>query len=324
MLFAAVAYGGIPEPPNIIFGKMPLGVNVISLQVGGVEAATYTRGENPDAGDYFVLRCTIDALDPPSPGWARPGDTAVFFLDGVQSDPYEAITIAEKGTILEVNLDGADSDGDGAPNGSDNCPAAPNADQADGDSDDVGDVCDNCVSTPNQDQLNDDADALGNACDNCIAIDNIDQADGDVDNVGDVCDNCLSIFNFDQADGDGDGVGDVCDNCPSDSNSGQEDGDMDLVGDVCDNCVAIANNDQNDANGNEQGDACDASDSDGDGYSDMLEYQYMLENRLDLNGNPYDPLVANPPGDEGYVNLNPKSSFWIMMRPAILSGSQTQ
>lgn len=34
-----------------------------------------------------------------------------------------------------------DADGDGAPDTSDNCPAAPNADQADGDRDSVGDAC---------------------------------------------------------------------------------------------------------------------------------------------------------------------------------------
>ncbi len=98
------------------------------------------------------------------------------------------------------------------------------------------------------------------------------------------------------------------------------DTDMDGVNDDVDNCPGIANADQDDANNNGIGDACDAaSDTDGDGYSDKLEYEYYNSGRLDLDQqSPYDPLVKNTPGDIGYVAPE-KSSFWLMMLPAILS-----
>src|SRR5439155_17177934 len=54
--------------------------------------------------------------------------------------------------IPDCREPGADADGDGVPNSSDNCPFRANADQSDRDSDGVGDVCDNCSSTPNADQ----------------------------------------------------------------------------------------------------------------------------------------------------------------------------
>jgi uncharacterized membrane protein len=100
-------------------------------------------------------------------------------------------------------------------------------------------------------------------------------------------------------------------------NDGYEDGD--------DNCPGIANADQNDANNNGIGDACDsASDTDGDGYSDQLEYEYYNSGRFDLDGlSAYDPLVKNTPGDEGYVAPD-KSSFWLLMLPVILNGGQNQ
>jgi hypothetical protein len=60
-------------------------------------------------------------------------------------------------------------DGDGVPNGWDNCPADSNADQADGDGDGVGNVCDNCPANSNADQADTDGDGIADACDNCPA-----------------------------------------------------------------------------------------------------------------------------------------------------------
>jgi hypothetical protein len=58
-----------------------------------------------------------------------------------------------------------DSDGDGVPNGGDNCPGNYNPDQNDEDGDGDGDVCDNCPITSNANQLNFDGDGVGDACD---------------------------------------------------------------------------------------------------------------------------------------------------------------
>jgi hypothetical protein len=145
---------------------------------------------------------------------------------------------------------GADTDSDGIPDSSDNCPSVFNTDQADNDSDDIGDVCDD----------DDDNDTVLDDVDNCPIDANEDQADNDGDQLGDVCDpdddndgildgddNCPIDANQDQANNDGDGLGDVCDpdddndgvldgadNCPIDANPNQEDSDSDLIGDVCD------------------------------------------------------------------------------------------
>ncbi len=71
-----------------------------------------------------------------------------------------------------LNPLGGDSDGDGVPDSTDNCPFVANADQADGDGDGVGDVCDNCPATSNPDQTDTDLDGVGDACDNCPTVPN--------------------------------------------------------------------------------------------------------------------------------------------------------
>lgn len=82
----------------------------------------------------------------------------------------------------------ADSDGDGFPNATDNCPSVFNPGQEDGDGDLIGDACDNCPAFFNSSQSDADADGIGDGCDNCPAIPNPDQADSDGDGYGDVCD----------------------------------------------------------------------------------------------------------------------------------------
>lgn len=57
-----------------------------------------------------------------------------------------------------------DGDGDGVPDGSDNCPIVPNPVQEDGDGDGVGDACDNCPAIANPDQADADGDGVGDLC----------------------------------------------------------------------------------------------------------------------------------------------------------------
>ena len=126
-----------------------------------------------------------------------------------------------------------DSDGDGVPDATDNCPTKSNPEQEDANGDGIGDAC---------------------------------SADTDKDGVDDAKDNCPDDANEDQADGDSDGVGDACDICPADSDKKQKDGDDDGVGDACDNCVDTPNEDQVDTDGDGVGDACEA---DGDFCADF-------------------------------------------------------
>ena len=60
-----------------------------------------------------------------------------------------------------------DSDTDGAPDGTDNCPGVANSDQVDTDADELGDACDNGPVMANPDQVDQDLDNVGDACDLC-------------------------------------------------------------------------------------------------------------------------------------------------------------
>jgi len=57
-----------------------------------------------------------------------------------------------------------DEDGDGVPNGVDNCPLVPNPGQEDRSGDGVGDACDNCPDAYNPDQMDSNGDGVGDAC----------------------------------------------------------------------------------------------------------------------------------------------------------------
>ena len=98
-----------------------------------------------------------------------------------------------------------DSDGDGIPNISDNCPNISNPNQEDTDGDGVGNACDNCslISNPNQTDCNNNG--IGDACDD---------PDQDCDGIYDGVDNCPTIFNPYQIDQNVNGVGDACEVFP--------------------------------------------------------------------------------------------------------------
>jgi len=126
-----------------------------------------------------------------------------------------------------------DTDGDGILDGSDNCPAMPNADQANADGDASGDVCDTCTDT--------DGDGFGNpgfAANAC-------PADGCPDDPGKSASGICGC-GISDADTDGDGTPNCLDGCPSDPGKiapgicgcGIADGDLDGDGvvDCLDGC----------------------------------------------------------------------------------------
>ncbi len=78
-----------------------------------------------------------------------------------------------------------DSDSDGVPDPSDNCPSIANADQLDTDADGIGDVCDSFPNDPDNDI---DGDGVSGDIDNCPNVSNANQNDLDSDGTGDACD----------------------------------------------------------------------------------------------------------------------------------------
>jgi large repetitive protein len=119
--------------------------------------------------------------------------------------------VAVAGSTIYTGLPSAtDSDGDGVPDASDNCPHTFNpvrpldsGVQGDADHDGMGDACDPCPLDANSTQ--------------CTAVD---PNDRDHDGVPNATDNCPDTANPDQADDDHDGKGNACDVCPTDPNPG--------------------------------------------------------------------------------------------------------
>ncbi len=213
LVLSSNSYALIPEPDHILYGILPENCSTISFQIKGEVVTTYTKGDNPAAGDYFIMRIALDSVDPQVTDAFRPDMEGGLFLNA-QTEPVQTITLGERGTTQRIFLPDFDTD-----------------------------------------------------------------LDTDLDGITDVEDNCPEILNYSQEDANDDGEGDACD-----------------------------------------GD----SDTDGDGYNDKLEYNYIHSGRLDLDGYAYDPLKVNPPGDVGYVKPKSKTNILMLMMPIILKNMVEQ
>ena len=172
-------------------------------------------------------------------------------------------------TVGLLVIDPTDSDGDGTPNCSDQCPLDPTK---------IAPGACGCGS-PDTD---DDNDGTANCIDGC-PLDPAKIAPGvcgcgvsDVDSDNDGAANCVDLCPLDpsrtvpgacgcgvaETDSDGDGVANCVDNCPSTPNDSQSDVDLDTVGDACDNCPSLANTSQANGDGDGLGDACDGCPAD--------------------------------------------------------------
>lgn len=82
--------------------------------------------------------------------------------------PVRAVLAVALGFLVcAVSARAADGDGDGVPDGADNCPAHTNPEQLDADGDGVGNRCDVCVRVADPEQADEDEDGAGDACDVC-------------------------------------------------------------------------------------------------------------------------------------------------------------
>lgn len=172
------------SPTPDLWGSDPAG--------GGFNGVKWnTEGGIPAGGKTFTL--TLDG---------NYAETTVNVL-AKSATYYGKCTIIGPDCSTVVNTD---TDQDGIPDSTDNCPAVANPNQTNTDGDSMGDACDS----------DDDNDGIFDIEDNCDAVANPGQKDRDHDGVGDACDNCPGMSNEDQSNRDHDSTGDVCDPAPDD------------------------------------------------------------------------------------------------------------
>jgi hypothetical protein len=188
-----------PASSNYQMVKIPIGE---TSNFYTVEARKFTGYDVklPDEGivihDVDTARSSDAVLNPDGAGTV-PWNVGETFFD--ETNNISVTVIADTGTRFEVTINNAgtgtnDTDNDGIPDSSDNCPDNCNSSQLDADNDGAGDICDNtpgcggCGMTACEDSCDIDSDGILNASDNCPDTCNTEQSDTDGDGIGDVCD----------------------------------------------------------------------------------------------------------------------------------------
>lgn len=134
----------------------------------------------------------------------------VTTLTSTPSDPYVPVQ-----TICSAT----DTDDDGVPDGSDNCPTVYNPTQTDADNDTIGDACDTCPYDAQNDIDNDTYCAcITLECPSSEKCNGTQNPDPD---PASCADNCPNVCNSQQLDADNDTIGDVCDSTPGCGGCGQ-------------------------------------------------------------------------------------------------------
>ena len=191
---------GSPDPTFDTDGKNAVrpGVGAVAIGVGILPDGRIVAGGNAVSptsnSDFSVARFLTDgALD------QSYGTNGFSFIDTISGNDELARAAGPTATgkmavvgyvftdtsythgIAMFDVTGSapvDSDGDGVPDNTDNCPTTANTDQTDTDGDGDGDACD----------TDDDDDGVADGSDNCPLTSNANQADGDQDGIGDLCD----------------------------------------------------------------------------------------------------------------------------------------
>ncbi len=103
LAFTTVANARISEPHHTLYGLLPDDTTSITLKIDGEQVSTYTRGDNPAAGEYFILTVPLDSLDPPLPGTYRAGSVAELYLDA-ETWPVKELFVGWRGTVQLADL----------------------------------------------------------------------------------------------------------------------------------------------------------------------------------------------------------------------------
>jgi|GEM_PF-1500815 len=112
LLTAGASVFAKPQPDFTFFGTasvngVPLTQSdtdtTITLEVEGVELARYTMGDNPAAGDYYVLIVPMDD-DPTVTNKGFPGDSALVYINDNPVDE-NPLTLGNFGQTLVQNID---------------------------------------------------------------------------------------------------------------------------------------------------------------------------------------------------------------------------
>jgi hypothetical protein len=201
VLLAALALGGgcgepIPVPlPGAIFDPRPghdfrAATGEVRIQAITDRTVCFTTdGSMPEIRDGRCAGSAAMAL-PASHRIALGcgAETSASAIVGIKlvfdwpaTEGTQLVTVAGNFT-LDCRRPDADTDGDGVPDGQDNCRTTPNRDQADANMNMIGDVCE-AAGAPDEDR-----DGRPDATDNCPRVWNVNQADDDRDGIGNVCD----------------------------------------------------------------------------------------------------------------------------------------
>jgi DNA-binding beta-propeller fold protein YncE len=194
--------GTAVEPPRLAFDPQALALTLAEGRSGAVQLTLRNAGGRDLHGTILVGDPSPPDLGAPGRG-PRPGSDASPAPAGAAAAAFLSVqpvsvtlspgavagvtTTFRAGTLAPGDYDGdiviesddpgqrearvpatltvaRDTDHDGIPDVTDNCPKHPDPDQKDGDADGVGDVCDDCPTVANHGQEDSDHDGSGDAC----------------------------------------------------------------------------------------------------------------------------------------------------------------
>lgn len=107
---APLTFAKIPEPPHIFYGTVTVNGKLlkatdtqvtITIKRSTTVLDAYTMGEIPAAGDQYVLRVPLDAVEPQAPNTARSGQQANIY---VGNQLATQVTLGPRGRITPLRL----------------------------------------------------------------------------------------------------------------------------------------------------------------------------------------------------------------------------